>query len=100
MIVNEINEQGKYAMQRKDMLENHAPDMYKAMVKNGSLGEHLSSVQEMAEKYVKNRVDRYRRSDEYLEAERKDPFNAMRLLNMTILEAEDAAYRIWGVGIS
>ena len=28
-------------------------------------------------------------------AEKKDPAEAMRLLNMTTLEAEDTAYRIW-----
>lgn len=86
---------GKYAEQRKEILENHAPDMYKAMLENGSLEEHLMSVQNMAEKYVENYVARFVNSDEYLKAEKKDPFEAMRMLNMTTLEAEDAAYRIW-----
>lgn len=92
---NEIKVQGKYAEQRKDILENHAPDMYKALLENGSLEEHLVSVQGMAERYVENYVARFANSDEYLKAEKKDPFEAMRMLNMTTLEAEDAAYRIW-----
>ena len=92
---NEIKVQGKYAEQRKEILENHAPDMYKAMLENGSLEEHLVSVQNMAERYVDNFVARFTHSEEYLKAEKKDPAEAMRMLNMTTLEAEDAAYRIW-----
>ena len=86
---------GKYAEQRREILENHAPDMYKAMVESGSLEEHLESVQKSAEQYVENYIARYTNSDEYLKAEKKDPAEAMRMLNMTILEAEDTAYRIW-----
>ncbi len=86
---------GKYAEQRREILENHAPDMYEAMVESGSLEEHLESVQKSAEQYVENYIARYTNSDEYLKAEKKDPAEAMRMLNMTILEAEDTAYRIW-----
>ena len=86
---------GKYAEQRREILENHAPNMYKAMVESGSLEEHLESVQKSAEQYVENYIARYTNSDEYLKAEKKDPAEAMRMLNMTILEAEDTAYRIW-----
>ncbi len=100
MIDNKINVQGKYAMQRMEVLENHAPDIYNAMLENGSLEEHLESIQNMAEKYVDNYIDRYTHSDEYLNAEKKDPFEAMRMLNMAILEAEDSAYRMWIAGIS
>lgn len=92
---NEINTHGKYAEQRKELLENHAPAIFRAMLEDGTLEEHLSSVQNMAEKYVEERVDNYRSSDEYLNAERINPIEAMRLLNMTVLEAEDTAYRIW-----
>lgn len=92
---NEIKVQGKYAEQRREILENHSPDMYKAMLENGSLEAHLVSVQDMAAQYVENYITRYTNSDEYLKAEKKDPAEAMRLLNMTTLEAEDAAYRIW-----
>ena len=95
MANNEINVQGKYAEQRREVLENHAPDMYKAMLENGSLEEHLENVQKSAESYVENYIARYTNSDEYLKAEKKDPAEAMRLLNMTTLEAEDTAYRIW-----
>lgn len=95
MANKEIKVQGKYAEQRKEILENHAPDMYKAMLENGSLEEHLMSVQDSAERYVDNYVARFVNSDEYLKAEKKDPAEAMRMLNMTTLEAEDAAYRIW-----
>lgn len=95
MINNGIKVQGKYAMQRMEVLENHAPDMYKAMVENGSLEEHLEAVQSSAEKYVENYIAHYANSDEYLNAVRKDPAEAMRMLNMTTLEAEDIAYRIW-----
>lgn len=100
MIIDKINVQGKYAMQRMEMLENHAPDIYNAMLENGSLEKHLASVQSMAEKYVDSYVDRYTHSDEYLNAEKKDPFEAMRMLNMTILEAEEAAYRMLAASIS
>ena len=86
---------GKYAEQRREILENHAPNMYKAMVESGSLEEHLESVQKSAEQYIENYIARYTNSDEYLKAEKKDPAEAMRMLNMTILEAEDTAYRIW-----
>lgn len=89
------NFMGKYAEQRREILENHAPDIYKAMLESGSLNAHLKSVQDMAEKYVENYVARFVNSDEYLKAEKKDPAEAMRMLNMTTLEAEDAACRIW-----
>ena len=92
---NEINTHGKYAEQRREILEDHAPALYKSMLENGTLGEHLASVQDMAARYVDERVDHFRSSDEYLNAEKIDPAEAMRLLNMTVLEAEDAAYRIW-----
>ena len=86
---------GKYAEQRREMLENHAPDMYKTMLEDGSLEAHLEAVQSSAERYVEKYIARYTNSEEYLNAEKKDPAEAMRLLNMTTLEAEDAAYRIW-----
>lgn len=89
------NFMGKYAEQRREILENHAPDMYKHMLENGTLEEHLASVQTSAENYVENYIARYTHSEEYQKAEKKDPAEAMRLLNMTTLEAEDAAYRIW-----
>lgn len=86
---------GKYAEQRREILENHAPEVYKAMLEEGILEEHLENVQKSAEQYVENYIARYTNSEEYLKAEKKDPAEAMRLLNMTTLEAEDAAYRIW-----
>lgn len=89
------NFMGKYAEQRREILENHAPDMYKHMLENGTLEEHLASVQTSAENYVENYIARYTHSDEYLKAEKENPAEAMRLLNMTTLEAEDAAYRMW-----
>lgn len=96
---NKINIQGKYAMQCMEMLENHAPDIYNSMLENGSLEDHLAYVQNMAENYIENCVDRYTHSDEYLNAEKKNPFEAMRMLNMTILEAEEAVYRICAASI-
>lgn len=95
MTNNEIKVQGKYAEQRREVLENHAPNIYKAMLEQGILEEHLENVQKSAEQYVENYIARYTNSEEYLKAEKKDPAEAMRMLNMTILEAEDAAYRIW-----
>lgn len=92
---NEIKFIGKYANQRREVLENHAPEVYKHMLENGTLEEHLESVQNSAESYVENYLARYTQSDEYLKAEKQDPAEAMRLLNMTTLEAEDMAYRIW-----
>ncbi len=86
---------GKYAEQRRETLERNRPDVYNAMLESGSLNAHLTAVQEKAENYVENYVARYTHSEEYLKAEKKDPAEAMRLLNMTVLEAEDAAYRIW-----
>ncbi len=95
MTNNEIKVQGKYAEQRREVLENHAPDIYKSMIEHGFLEEHLESVQKSAEQYVENYIARYTNSEEYLKAEKKNPVEAMRMLNMTTLEAEDAAYRIW-----
>lgn len=92
---NEIKLHGKYAEQRREILENHAPDLYKSMLEQGILEDHLVSVQDMAEKYVDERVAHFQDSDEYLKAEKEDPAEAMRMLNMTTLEAEDAAYRLW-----
>lgn len=92
---NEKNFYGKYAEQRREILENHAPVLYKSMIENGTLEHHLMSVQDSAAEYVDNRVARFQNSDEYLKAEKENPAEAMRLLNMTTLEAEDAAYRIW-----
>ncbi len=45
--------------------------------------------------YVDMCAEKYRMSEEYRNAEKKDPFEAMRLLNMIVFEAENAAYREW-----
>ena len=91
----EIKVNGKYAEQRRTVLENHVPDMYESMFSDGSLESHLADIQETVSRYVESRVEAYKTSKEYLNAEKVDCFEAMRLLNMTILEAEDFAYRMW-----
>ena len=90
-----IRVNGKYAEQRRTVLENHALDMYEAMLLDGSLESHLADIQETVSHYVEKRIEAYKTSKEYLSAEKKDCFEAMRLLNMTVLEAEDLAYRMW-----
>ncbi len=95
MANNEIKVHGKYAEQRREVLENHAPEVYKTMLEQGILEEHLENVQKSVEQYVESYIARYTHSDEYLNAEKKDPAEAMRMLNMTVLEAEDTAFRIW-----
>lgn len=97
MTKNEIRtlSQGKYAEQRKTVLENHAPKVLAAMQKKNYLEEHLASIQATVSDYVELCVDCYKKSAEYLETENLDSLEAMRLLNMTVLEAENAAYRQW-----
>lgn len=68
-----------------DVLENHAPDIYMAMLESDSLEVHFMSVRDMAEKYVENCVACYTNSDEYLNAENNDHAEIMHMLNMTIL---------------
>ena len=92
---NEVRVNGKYAEQRRTVLENHAPDMYEAMLADGTLEAHLVDMQETVSNYVETQVEAYKSSKEYLAAEQNDSFEAMRLLNMAVLEAEDTAYRIW-----
>ena len=96
----EIKVNGKYAEQRRIVLENHVPDMYEAMLSDGSLEAHLADIQETVSRYVESRVEAYKTSEEYLTAEKANSFEAMRLLNMTVLEAEDFAYRMWIASIS
>ena len=91
----EIRVNGKYAKQRRIVLENHAPDMYEAMLSDGSLESHLADIQETVSRYIEKRVEAYKASEEYLAAEKVNPFEAIRLLNMTVLKAEDFAYRMW-----
>lgn len=91
----EIKVNGKYAEQRRTVLENHAPDMYEAMLSDCSLESHLANIQETVSRYVESRVEAYKASEEYLVIEKVDCFEAMRLLNTTVLEAEDSAYRMW-----
>lgn len=86
---------GKYAERRREVLMEHAPEVYEAMEADGSLEAHLMSVQETVSDYVDMRAEKYRMSDEYRRAEASDPAKALRLLNMTVLEAEEAAYRMW-----
>lgn len=86
---------GKYADRRREILMEHAPEVYEAMEADGSLEAHLMSVQETVSDYVDMRAEKYRMSDEYRLAEKNDPARALRLLNMTVLEAEEAAYRMW-----
>lgn len=86
---------GKYADRRREVLMEHAPAIYEAMEADGSLEAHLMSVQETVSDYVDMRAEKYRMSDEYRRAEQTDPAQALRLLNMTVLEAEEAAYRMW-----
>lgn len=86
---------GKYADRRREVLMEHAPEVYEAMEADGSLEAHLMSVQETVSDYVDMRAEKYRMSEEYRLAEKLDPARALRLLNMTVLEAEEAAYRMW-----
>lgn len=97
MTNNEIKTlaQGKYAMQRREVLENHAPEMYERMQADGTLEEHLADIQERVSDYVELNVERYKQRAEYKEIQAVNPFEAARLLNMTVLEAENAAYRSW-----
>lgn len=83
---------GKYAMQRRSALESNSPEEIERMQEDGTLEEHLAYVQECVSNYVDICVDRYKQTEEYKQAE---PMEAMRLLNMTVLEAEEAAYRSW-----
>lgn len=86
---------GKYAMQRRSALESNSPEEIKRMQKDGTLEEHLAYVQECVSNYVDICVDRYKQTDEYKQIEAVNSFEAARLLNMTVLEAEEAAYRMW-----
>lgn len=86
---------GKYAMQRRSALESNSPEEIERMQEDGTLEEHLAYVQECVSNYVDICVDRYKQTEEYKQAEAADPMEAMRLLNMTVLEAEEAAYRSW-----
>lgn len=97
MTGEEIRElsKGKYARQRRMILENHAPKLLDKLTESGRLEKHLASIQTTASDFVDLYVDRCKKSAEYKEAEKEDCFKAMRLLNMTILEAEDAAFREW-----
>lgn len=87
--------EGKYAIQRKNVLKDHFPAAYQRMQMDGTLEEHLAYTQECVSNYVDICVDRYKQTEEYKQAEAADPMEAMRLLNMTVLEAEEAAYRSW-----
>ena len=80
--------EGKYAIQRKNVLKDHFPAAYQRMQMDGTLEEHLAYTQESVSNYVDICA-------EHKQAEAADPMEAMRLLNMTVLEAEEAAYRSW-----
>ncbi len=54
---------GKYAEQRREILERNRPDVYNAMLESGSLNAHLTAVQEKAANYVENYVARYTHSE-------------------------------------
>ena len=82
-------------MQRRSALESNSPEEIERMQEDGTLEEHLAYVQECVSNYVDICVDRYKQTEEYKQAEAADPMEAMRLLNMTVLEAEEAAYRSW-----
>lgn len=86
---------GKYAEQRREVLENHAPEMYSVMTAEGTLEKHLEDVQNRVSVFVEKAADSFRMSEEYKNTEAKDPFEALRLLNMTVLEAENTAYEMW-----
>lgn len=83
---------GKYASQRMEFLENHAPKLLADLEENGYLEEHLANIQETVAKYVERAAEHYKHSDEYLNA---PPDEAVGLLNMTVLIAESDAYRMW-----
>lgn len=87
--------EGKYAIQRKNVLKDHFTAAYQRMQMDGTLEEHLAYTQESVSNYVDICAERYKQTDEYKQAEAADPMEAMRLLNMTVLEAEEAAYRSW-----
>lgn len=83
---------GKYASQRREFLENHAPKLLADFEKSGYLEEHLANIQETVAEYVEQTTEHYKHTDEYLNAL---PTEAFGLLNMTVLTAESDAYRMW-----
>lgn len=89
---------GKYAAQRRMALEKYAPEMYREMRENGSLEEHLANVQETVSDYVEMCAEKYRHTEEYIRADERFPEQASRYLSMTVLEAEEAASRMWIYG--
>lgn len=88
---------GKYAIQRKQFLENHAPRMLQAMAENGTLDEHLASVQKYVSEYVSERVSKYEcTNEEYRAAQDNGDFQlASSLLHTETLYAEYDAGREW-----
>ncbi len=80
---------GKYAEQRVEFLENHAPDILSAMVEDGSIYEHLNFVQDIVREYVNGYVDKMKLSEEYQEAERECDLAAMnKLITTAVTTAE------------
>ncbi len=83
---------GKYASQRMEFLENHAPKLLTDLENDGYLEEHIANIQETVSGYVERAAEHYKHTDEYLNA---SPDEAAGLLNMTVLIAESDAYRMW-----
>lgn len=86
---------GVYAMKKIDFLRNHSEKRLNQLIEDGEIYEYLDNIQKSASEYVDNYIDSYVKSEEYKKIEAVDPFDAMRKLEMTILEADNEAYKIW-----
>ena len=88
---------GKYASQRKQFLENHAPRMLQSMIESGTLDEHLQTVQKLVSEYVSERVSEYERNnEEYRAAQESGDFQrAYSLLHTETVYAEYDGGSAW-----
>lgn len=87
---------GKYAAQRVEFLEEHAPDMLETMVNDGSIYEHLELVQNMSSKYIDSYVDKIKQTDEYKKAESDcDLVEMNKIINTAQVIAETAIGVEW-----
>lgn len=88
---------GKYASQRKQFLENHAPRTLQSMIESGTLDEHLQTVQKLVSEYVSDRVSEYERNnEEYRVAQDSGDFQrAYSLLHTETVYAEYDGGSAW-----
>jgi hypothetical protein len=84
---------GYYGRLRHDHLKENEPSYYNMLVAEGRLKRECANAQLWIDRYVEKAIDRVKRSDEYLDAQKRGDF----MKTVSLLETEDATAKSFAI---